>query len=195
MLDGRSSVHEVLRRGPSGIQVLPGSAIGAAHGTASAQARLISDLELLAPHAEVVIVDAGSGRNPLVRRFWHAARAALVVTTTDDTAVMHAYAAIKTLLPCDRSLPIHTIVNATTGVSTSEIHARLAEACRRFLGVATSPGVDVERYDGVAAGPPVVFPPRAPAALALDRYVETLWAELQTATGPSNNRKPQMVSV
>ena len=44
---------------------------------------------------DVIVVDAGSGLTPWTRRFWLRAQLVLLVTTTDDAAVMDAYAAIK----------------------------------------------------------------------------------------------------
>jgi flagellar biosynthesis protein FlhG len=59
-----------------------------------------------------------------------------VVTTPDAAAVMNTYAAIKVLSDGDPSLPIGSIVNLVTGTDEAHsVHARLARACQRFLGV------------------------------------------------------------
>src|SRR5262249_4599865 len=97
VLKGKRTVHEVLERGPSGVQVLSGAwASGELIDFSStAQQRFISELKSLSPHAEVVVVDAGSSRNQFVRQFWQAASEILVVTTTDSISIMDSYAAMK----------------------------------------------------------------------------------------------------
>ena len=49
---------------------------------------------------------------------------ALVVTATDDASVMQGYAAIKTLLAGDASVPIHTLVNLADGSPLARIPRR-----------------------------------------------------------------------
>ena len=75
VLAGRRGVHEVLERGPPGIQVLPGAwAPGEMTDVpAAAQQRFVTELQNLGPHAEVVVIDAGSTAANFARRFWQAA--------------------------------------------------------------------------------------------------------------------------
>lgn len=183
VLSGRRNVHEVLERGPSGVQVLSGAwASGdSTEFPAAAQERFIAELAHLAPHAEVVVVDAGSSRGPFARRLWQAARAVLVVTTVDDASIMQCYAAIKVLPSADLSVPVHTLVNlAPDARAAEEPQARIAEACRRFLGVRATAGGSVPPCEQTPGSEPVlVFPPRGDAARSMDRIADTLWAQLQ----------------
>jgi flagellar biosynthesis protein FlhG len=191
VLAGRRSVHEVLERGPSGIQLLGGAwAAGeASEFSAAAQTRFISELAHLAPHAEVVVIDAGSSRGPLARRLWQAASAVLVATTTDDAAVMQAYAAIKVLSGSDLAAPIYTLVNRVVEAAAAEdVQGRIAEACRRFLSVRPIGGCGVGACEAAGAEPVLIFPPRLEAARALDRLSDTLWAQLQTGAAPQGRR-------
>jgi flagellar biosynthesis protein FlhG len=197
VLAGRRDVHEVLQRGPSGIQVLSGAwASGELTDfPAAAQIRFIEDLKRLAPHAEVVVLDAGSGRGPFARRLWRAAGTVLVVTTTDDASILQSYAAIKVLPDGETSVPIHTLVNlAADAASAADAHARIAEACRRFLGLRASAGGSVPACE--SPGEPVlVFPPRGEAARSMDRIADTLWAQLQlAATRETEARRATPVS-
>lgn len=139
VLAGRRTVHEVLQLGPGGVQVLP-SARGsteAADCTPQAQDRLLAQLESLGPHADVVVIDAGSGSGRVMRRFWEAADAVLLVTHPDTVAVMDAYAAVK--LICREHPPRATICCvancATDEIAAADVHERLDRACRRFLGL------------------------------------------------------------
>lgn len=183
VLEGRRTVHEVLERGPSGIQVLGGAwASGElVDCSAAAQQRFVTGLKHLSPHAEVVIVDAGSARNPFVQRFWQAANLVLVVTTTDSVSIMDSYAAVKVLLAGDVSVPIHTLVNQASDAALAEdIQARVAEACRRFLGVRATATGHVPPCELADAGESVlIYPARGEAGRAMDRVADLLWAQLQ----------------
>jgi MinD-like ATPase involved in chromosome partitioning or flagellar assembly len=150
---------------------------------AAPQERFIAELEQLAPHAEVVVVDAGGSRGAFARRLWHAAGAALVVTTIDDASIMQCYAAIKVLAAGDSPVPVYTLANLAPDAGTAaEPQARVAEACRRFLGLRVTPGVSVPPCETLpATGPVLVFPPRGDAARSMDRMADILWAQLHLA--------------
>jgi len=105
--------------------------------------------------AEYVVVDAGNGVGPLARQLWESADLILLVTTPEPAAVMDAYASIKLLAspggvtPGGR-LPIHTLVNRSPNRSIArQVHARLSQACLRFLGI------EIERVGFVADDPRV----------------------------------------
>jgi MinD-like ATPase involved in chromosome partitioning or flagellar assembly len=126
---------------------------------------------------------------------WRAAGTVLVVTTTDDASILQSYAAIKVLPDGDNSVPIHTLVNlAADAASAADAHSRIAEACRRFLGLRTTACGSVAACE--SAGEPVtVFPPRGEAARSMDRIADTLWAQLQlAATRETEARRATPVS-
>src|SRR5207302_810817 len=83
VLSGRRSVHEVLQPGPAGIQFVPGiwSPGSIPDCSGPAQQRLLRELDQLSRHADVVVLDAGSGLNHVVQRFWQAADEVLVLIT------------------------------------------------------------------------------------------------------------------
>jgi flagellar biosynthesis protein FlhG len=184
VLAGRRDVHEVLERGPAGIQVLSGVWAGREQTDfpSAAQDRFVADLQQLAPHAEVVVVDAGSGRGPFARRLWRSASAVLAVTATADTSIMQCYAALKALAAGEVPDLVHTMVNlANDAGSAADAHSRIAEACRKFLGIQTTAAGSVP-----ACEPPLscegvlVFPARGDSARAMDRAADSLWANLKT---------------
>ena len=143
VLTGRRGVHETLVRGPAGVQVLPGAwATGnLTDCEPAAQQRLLDELTRLGPHADYIVIDAGSSSNRTVRRFWQAADRVLIVTSPEATSVTNAYSAIKLLAPANRRAPIQTLVNqAESSAAAAEIGQRLARACRRFLAINVEPG-------------------------------------------------------
>ncbi len=199
VLAGRRTVHEVLERGPCGVQVLSGAWASGESGdvSAAAQQRFVAELKSLTPHAEIVVVDAGSSRNHFARRFWHAADVVLVVTRTDSVSIMDTYAAIKMLLAGDASVPIHTVVNmACDAAVAADVQSRIAAACRRFLGLRCSAAGHVPSHDADGAGDAdqiLICPARSEAARALDRVADTLWAQLQldsTREAAARARRP-----
>ena len=84
----------------------------------------------------MVVIDAGSRPDPLARQLWQAADRVLLVTTVETAAIMDAYAAIKLLSDPARSASIALVVNRSPAESLAEeAQQRLAQACRRFLGL------------------------------------------------------------
>jgi flagellar biosynthesis protein FlhG len=138
VLAGRRTFHEALQAGPGGIQVLLGDWASASLAECSPQAqeRFVATLRNLHRHFDYVILDAGSGRNRVVRRFWQAADLVLLVTSHELPSIMEAYASIKVLAAHDGSMPICSLVAMTTDPETAdEVHDRLNQACLRFLGL------------------------------------------------------------
>jgi len=172
VLAGRRTVHEVLQSGPGGIDVLPGTwASGEVSDcSASAQQRLIGQLESLGSRGDFVVLDVGNGLNRTARRFCQAADLVLLVTTTELPSVMDAYASIKLLAAGNKSIPIHALVNMASNPRVADdVQRRLALACRRFLGIRLGnaghiPARQFPDTAAEAAEPFVMAAPRCPAA-------------------------------
>ena len=198
VFSGRRSVHEVLQPGPAGIQVAPGiwSPGAVPDCSAAAQDRLLHELGQLGRHADWIVLDAGSGLNHVVRRFWQAADRTLLVTTPDAVAVMDAYAGVKTFLTADTQPPVQTIVNQAAAAEVTEsVHARLATAAQRFLGLKITAAGSLPWDPAVAlaaaAGQPLIREhATAPVAQAIDRLAEQLLAEAasDSKTNATNRR-------
>jgi flagellar biosynthesis protein FlhG len=185
VLSGRRTVHEVLERGPSGVQMLPGIwASGEANeSTATAQERLIGELKNMSPHADIVVADAGHSRAPLARRLWQSADSVLVVTSPQPAAIMESYAAIKVLSANNASRGLHTLVNFSKAETVAQVHARIAETCRKFLGLSVAAAGEVRAYEAAAENSPaLVFPADTLAACDMEAVAERLWNQLQAAT-------------
>ena len=134
VLAGRLTVHEVMQRGPAGVQVVPGAwgRDSERLASAAAQRRLMAELQDFGRYAEVVIVDAGNGIGEVSHRFWQAAQLVLLVTTPDANAIMDAYACVKVLAE-QAPARVLTLVNAAGSPDEAQqVHLRLEQACRRF---------------------------------------------------------------
>jgi flagellar biosynthesis protein FlhG len=189
LLGGSRDIHEVLQRGPAGIQLVPGvwSPEGSEQPGEGAQRRLLSQLAMLGRHADVVVIDAGNGEGELPRRFWRAADDVLLVTTPESMSVMDAYATIKALRPVKDAPRLWLAVNRATAAQAEDVHRRIDQSCRRFLEASIGLlGSVVEDKSFAAAAesaaPLVLHMPQMPAAT----QIEQLAAELTScASRPS----------
>jgi flagellar biosynthesis protein FlhG len=137
VLAGRRTVAESLEPGPAGLLVLPGGAISdrQAGEVPLDPQRLIQPLRTLAPAGGMAVVDSGNCAGRPADSFRRAADVVLIVTTPDSAAVLGAYAAIKRLADGRECPRVQLVVNmARTAEASNAAHARLARACRRFLG-------------------------------------------------------------
>src|SRR5262249_13582567 len=143
--------------------------------------RFIADLKSLTPYADVVVIDAGSGRGSLARSLWHAAGAVLVTSTAEPMSIMESYATIKVMRHADAAPDLFTLVNRVPSDSLADdVHGRIAEACCKFLGFTPWPAGYVPVCQSEHEPDRMfVFPARIAAAAALDRAADMVWARLQ----------------
>jgi flagellar biosynthesis protein FlhG len=178
---GWRSVEESLVDGPGGVRVLPGGwgLPGDPVWSETAQARLIDGLKALSSAADFVVIDAGSGLGPAVGGFWRAANLVLIVTTPDALSIMDAYAAIKVHSE-GAAVPVRTLVNRAADIqSADDVHARLARACQRFLGLTVMdagylPIIHHETASPIEVGPFVLSAPDATATLCIQRLAQSM---------------------
>ena len=181
ILAGRHNVHEVLTRGPAGLLLVPGpwSPEEAVSCSPAAQDRLLTELRGLGPHADIVLIDAGSGMNRTVARFCQAAEQLVVVTTPDPISILDSYASIKVLHSGKPDLPVSSVVNLADEDTAAAVHARLDQVCQRFLGKAIAAAGHVPTDAQVAecrtsGGSLAMRSPNSPTAIQIERLVDTL---------------------
>lgn len=140
VLAGRKTIHEVLQLGPSGMQILAGAANQQIRDSLNGRAigRLLKQMRSLGPHADWLLVDAGNQPSEMAAQLWSAADRLLVVTSPDAVAVMDTYALIKTLLSRQslKQSPALVVNQAADEATAADVHRRIDQSCRRFLGVA-----------------------------------------------------------
>ena len=134
VLAARRDIHEVLQVGPGGVQVLAGRSAGpAADGGEVALQRLLRQLMKLGRHADLIVLDAGSGDHEAMRRFWRAAQEVVLVTTPDPPAVLQACATVKRLAGTTPEFVLRLLVNRASDRRVAEnLHHRISEASERF---------------------------------------------------------------
>ncbi len=189
VLAARRTVAESLEPGPAGLLVLPGGAIRdrLAGEVPPDPQRLIQPLRTLGPAGGVGVVDSGNGAGRWAESFRRSADVVLIVTTPDSAAVLGAYAAVKRLTDGREHPQVKLVVNmAGTREASQATHARLARACRRFMGfsldllghVPPDPAVP----EAAEAQHPLVLAARhGPAARAIRRLAGKLHDESPAA--------------
>jgi len=183
VVTARRDIHEVLQRGPAGIQIVPGLAAPRQDGAWSeaAQERLLRQFQMLGRHADVVVLDVGGGTNDFIRRCCEAADDVLAVSTSDAVSVMDCYARIKTSYSGQAAATLWLVVNQCHGNAALDVHQRIDQSCERFLGFRVEHWGAVPEDDAVvesvSSGVPFMLSaPSCPAALAVQRLATELLA-------------------
>ncbi|MBC8354164.1 MAG: P-loop NTPase [Planctomycetes bacterium] len=193
--EARHDIHEALRPGPSGIQIVPGLSLPTISDrdlddkhlrdrcvADISYERLQRQLATLGRHADVVILDLGSSGGELTRRFTPVADDVLLVTTPDNVAVMDAYARIKTDLASAAGSSLGLVVNLATGTPQGvDVHHRVNSSCQKFLGttvhLAATVPQDGAALRGAACNTPFVLgEPTAIASRAINELARCLVA-------------------
>jgi flagellar biosynthesis protein FlhG len=136
-LSGKSPLDSVILRGPEGIDYISG-------GTGLSQIvkldqemveRFISSLGDVLKNYDYLIFDMGAGLNEETLSILLSVNEIFVITTTEPTSLMDAYATMKYIHLADSSLPFYLVVNrAASGQEGRETLTRLDEVLQKFLG-------------------------------------------------------------
>lgn len=193
VLAGKCSVRDAIAPGPAGIQMLVNrwESRTTPDFSRRSQQRLLDELEALDGSIDHIIMDAGSGQSSWTQRLWQRAKVVLLVTTSEDAAVLDAYTAFKVGRSIDSDLQFRLLVNqAETDLSATDTQQRIQRSCQRFLSCSIPALPALPRYQretlAAQAAPRVWEVPNSPfghAALWLGRAVgELLGAEASTAS-------------
>lgn len=188
----RCDIHELLVRGPAGLQLVPGlwAAQPPADGRDVAQQRLIHQFRLLGRHADIVLLDVGGVADDVAGRFWLAADEVILVTTTEPAAIMDTYAAVKRYAGTLAPLPtLQLLVNsAPDNEQAADVYRRVESSCRRFLGIPMAylgwVPWDAQVLEAAAQGKPLpLIVPEAAATVALEAMAAGLAAPRTPGSG------------
>jgi flagellar biosynthesis protein FlhG len=178
----RRDIHEVMLRGPGGIQIVPslwGSACG---GDPSdfGQERLFRQFKSLGRHADIVVLDIGTGDTEFLRRSCRLADDVVLVTTAEPESIMDSYACIKMVVADYEPICCRLVVNQCSDQRLAEdVFARVEQSCRRFLNqqldfLGHVPCDDQVRVASKRARPFLLDQHDQPAALAVQRVAMLL---------------------
>ena len=183
VLSGRKTIHEALTRGTAGLQILAGSVSPVGFSLSQrAIDRLEKQIHSLARHCDLLLVDAGSQPSDLTARLWQLAHTVLLVTSPEAAAVMDAYALIKRLYSAQQrqKSPTLVVTQAATTHQAADVHRRIDQSTRRFLGLPVELGGRVP----LAAGNRTAASPPAELARAYSELAKQLVSGARPAVQP-----------
>ncbi len=197
VLSGRRTLHEVIQRGPAGLQIVPGAWADprTKEYSATSNRRLVGELNRLGAHTDLVILEAGGGLCPSAQRFALASDLVLIVTGAENISIMDSYAAIKLLSNSGQPLPpIQTIVNRVDDLEqAASVHQRIAQASHRFLNITTAAAATIPTdalfADSIERSTPLlVTAPNSPAVRQIEHLAKQV---LRTLSEPEPMSEPE----
>jgi flagellar biosynthesis protein FlhG len=127
----------------------------AGHVSRNAQHRLVSEIDSLRDEFDLVVVDAGHVLTASTRRLCMRGQLVALVTTTDDAAVLDAYAAMKRFSPDASRANVRLLINQAERDDIADgVGRRVDAACRQFLSLPLEalPSLPRGAYDFAAGG-------------------------------------------
>lgn len=180
----RTDIHEVLQRGPAGIQVVPGLWAPGEKVECDSKMweRLLRQFHNLGPHADVVLLDAGRG-GEFLRRFASVANDVLTVITADVLPERESHVPVRAAMRLHSKATAWLVVNRCEDEdSGAEGQRRRELACQQMFGntyrMLGEVPEDAQVRQAAAAGLPLLLAaPNCPASRSVQRLATGLAAD------------------
>lgn len=196
VLTGQHQLSEIVLEHESGVRLIPGGS-GIEHLanlSQTAHTRCVAELRAMEVRSDFMIVDTAAGIAGNVTGVLKAATEVVVVTTTEPTSVVDAYATIKVLHHHAPQKPIWVLVNNAIGTGDAQqVFSHLFSASQRFLShyiehLGTIPH-DSELEAAVRERVPVVeFAPNSSSSRAF-RVIAKILDQHKPAISPNSIQK------
>jgi len=141
-LRGEKALHEIIQLGHEGVRFISGgSGVNVLLSMGDEQmSGLMSGIVHLDAPIDFIIIDTGAGINENVLRLALASTETIVVTTPEPTAILDAYALVKTIVKRDPSHPLHVLINKCEGKKEAQrVQEGFIEVVGRHLGKNVNP--------------------------------------------------------
>lgn len=138
VLKNGMSLDEVMITGPNGIRIISGGSgiIDLIDMPQENISEVIYRLNSINEYADIILIDTGAGLSKSVLSFVLASEEVIVITTPEPTAIMDAYAMIKTIGLRGKSKSIKLVINRLDSVNEGKItFEKLKVASERFLDI------------------------------------------------------------
>lgn len=176
------NIMDIVAEGPAGIKIIPGgSGLQSLTDLPDEEMnRVISMFAPLEEHADVIIIDTGSGISRNVVNFALAADEVLVIITPEPHSIADAYALIKVLNENKFDRPVKMVFNMVDSVEEGKDVARkMLQVIGRFLEIRPLPLWYISKDDNVSKAikqfkPLMLFAPNSPAAKDISAIAEKL---------------------
>ena len=141
-LQGEKELHEIIQQGHEGVRFISGgSGVSDLLDMDNAQLEsLLSGLSTLDAPIDFIILDTGAGINENILRTIFTSSETIVVTTTEPTAILDAYALVKTVTKRSSTHTIHVLLNKCENVKEARrIMDGFIDFVARHLGKKVNP--------------------------------------------------------
>jgi flagellar biosynthesis protein FlhG len=150
-LSGEKSLQEIIQLGHGGVRFISGgSGMNELLNLDEERlSQLLSGLVRLDTPIDIIIIDTGAGINENIVQIVLESSETIVVTTPEPTAILDAYALVKTVLKRNASHPIHVLINKAEGKKEAlRVQEGFIEVVGKHLGKNINPlGYMMYDYD------------------------------------------------
>jgi flagellar biosynthesis protein FlhG len=136
VLSGKCSLNDAVLEVAPGLRLIPGSSgiEELANLSLAEHMQLVAELETMEKGCHYMFIDTPAGIADNVMGIACAASEVIIVTMPEPTAIVDAYATIKTIHKYSPTKPIWVIVNSVVGIGEGdEVFAQLNTTVNRFL--------------------------------------------------------------
>jgi flagellar biosynthesis protein FlhG len=114
----KKSLNEIVQLGHANVQFISGgSGVNTLLNMTEEQlSRLMLGIIQLERPIDVIILDTGAGINDNVLQIILASNETIVISTSEPTAILDAYALVKSIVKLDNSHPLHVLINNCVNV-------------------------------------------------------------------------------
>jgi flagellar biosynthesis protein FlhG len=141
-LKGEKSLHDIIQLGHEGVRFISGgSGVNDLINLGEDKlAELISGIVHIDAPIDFIIVDTGAGINENIIQLVLASTETVIVTTPEPTAILDAYALVKTIVKRNASHPLHVLINKCEGKKeANRVQEGFVEVVGRHLGKNINP--------------------------------------------------------
>jgi len=141
-LRGEKTLHEIIQLGHEGVRFISGgSGVNELINMKEDQlAGLLAKIVHLDAPIDLIIMDAGAGVSSTIMQVLLASSETIVVTTSEPTSVLDAYALVKTIVKHDASHPLHVLANKCENKNEAQsVQTGFVNVCGRHLGKNINP--------------------------------------------------------
>ena len=141
-LRGEKELHEIIQLGHEGVRFISGgSGINELLNMDEEQlAGVLGGLIQLDAPIDFIIIDNGAGINDNILQMILASSETIIITTPEPTAILDAYALVKTIMRRDESYPMHLLVNKCDNKREAQrVQEGFIEVIGRHLGTSIDP--------------------------------------------------------
>jgi flagellar biosynthesis protein FlhG len=187
LIEGNSTINDILIEGPGGIKILPASSgiFSMSQIDDSGQHILLSHLSSLSDLFDYILIDTGAGIGKNVLFFNSISHYVLIVVTPEPTSITDAYALIKVLNSRSKIKRFKIIVNQV--VSSGEgkkIYGALYGVVSKFLTVSLDylGYIVADKYiqkSVLSQKPVLLYAPTSPSSLCINTIADRVEDKFQ----------------